>query len=349
VDLYNAVSVTYAVPVTARFAPPQMSRKPLGGHEPIDAKDGSELIIRLPRHQGGYMLTSSRSLTIAFVCVLAGGLGISARQTPTRPPPTQESGRTLPPRTPADDGFTDTPILPGLPWHVHDRARPHPPVVTPGATVGAAPSDARVLFDGRDLSRWAHHDTADGKLLDAKWVVADGYFETGAGAGSLYTRESFGDIQLHVEWATPAVIAGNSQGRGNSGIFLMRLYEIQVLDSYNNSTYADGQAGAIYGQWPPLANVARKSGEWQTYDIVFEAPRFENGKLVKPAFQTVFWNGVIIHNRKEVMGPTVYRDIARYAAPHPAELPLMLQDHGNPVRYRNIWVRRLGRYDDAER
>ena len=129
----------------------------------------------------------------------------------------------------------------------------------------------------------------------------------------------------------------------------MGLYEIQVLDSYNNRTYADGQAGAIYGQWPPLANVARKSGEWQTYDIVFEAPRFEGGKLIKAAFQTVFWNGVVIHNRKEVMGATVWRDVAKYPAPHAAELPLMLQDHENPVRYRNIWMRRLGSYDRPER
>ena len=257
------------------------------------------------------------------------------------------------PRTAADDGFTDTPMLPGLPWRVHDPARPHPPIVTPGATPGAAPSDAIVLFDGRDLSRWAHHSAGAGtdsnRALDPKWLVRDGYFETGANTGSLYTRDSFGDVQLHVEWAPPSVIADHSQGRGNSGIFLMGLYEIQVLDSYNNKTYADGQAAAIYGQWPPLANAARNSGEWQTYDIVFEAPRFANGKLVKPAFQTVFWNGVVVHNRKEVMGATVWRDVAKYPAPHAAELPLMLQDHQNPVRYRNIWVRRLASYDRPEK
>ena len=174
-----------------------------------------------------------------------------------------------------------------------------------------------------------------------------GYFESGR-TGSLYTRESFGDVQLHVEWASPSVVAGNSQGRGNSGIFLMGLYEIQVLDSYNNRTYADGQAAAIYGQWPPLVNAARRNGEWQAYDIVFEAPRFEGGKLVKPAFQTVLWNGVVVHNRQEVIGATVYRNVAAYA-PHAAELPLMLQDHENPVRYRNVWVRRLGSYDRPEK
>jgi hypothetical protein len=256
----------------------------------------------------------------------------------------------VPPRTAADDGFTDTPMLPGTRWHVHDPARPHPTVVTPGATVGAAPSDAVVLFDGRDLSKWAHHgEGADsGKLLDPKWNVRDGYFETGARTGSLYSRQGFGDMQLHIEWAAPSVVAGNSQGRGNSGVYAMGLYEIQVLDSYNNRTYADGQAGAMYGQWPPLVNAARKPGEWQSYDIVFEAPRFDNGKLVMPAFQTVFWNGVVIHNHKEVMGATIYRNVATYS-PHAAELPIMLQDHNNPVRYRNIWVRRVGGYDQPER
>jgi hypothetical protein len=260
-----------------------------------------------------------------------------------------EGVQTGPPRTPADDGFTDTPMLPGTRWHVHDPARPHPRVVTPGSTPGAAPSDAVVLFDGRDLSRWAHHGTGadSAKLLDPTWAVRDGHFETGT--GSLYTRESFGDVQLHVEWAAPSVVTGNSQGRGNSGVFLMGLYEIQVLDSYDNRTYADGQAAAIYGQWPPLVNAARKPGEWQTYDIVFEAPRFHDGRVVKGAFQTVLWNGVAVHNRTEVIGPTVYRAVAQYSAPHAAELPLMLQDHSNPVRYRNIWVRRLGGYDTPER
>jgi Domain of Unknown Function (DUF1080) len=269
----------------------------------------------------------------AAVVLCLGASAFSADQTPAPK---------VPPRTPADDGFTDTPMLPGLPWHVHDPARPHPPVVTPGATAVAPPSDAMVLFDGRDLSQWAQRDRG-GATIAPTWALRDGYFETGK--GSLVTRAAFGDVQLHLEWATPAIISGNSQGRGNSGVFLMGLYEIQVLDSYNNPTYADGQAGAIYGQWPPLANVARKPGEWQTYDIVFEAPRFANGALVTPAFQTVFWNGVVIHNRKEVIGSTVYRNVAQYGKPHAAELPLMLQDHENPVRYRNVWIRRLGAYD----
>src|SRR5262249_54539792 len=154
-----------------------------------------------------------------------------------------------------------------------------------------------VLFDGKDLSKWAQHGPKD-ELLPPKWPVHDGYFESGGG-GSLYTREAFGSIQLHVEWATPTPPKGTSQERGNSGVFPMGLYEVQVLDSYQNVTYADGQAAALYGQWPPLANVARKPGEWQTYDIVFEAPRFDGARVVQPAFLTVLWNGVLVHNRKE--------------------------------------------------
>jgi hypothetical protein len=162
------------------------------------------------------------------------------------------------------------------------------------------------------------------------------------------TREKFGDIQLHVERSSPAVVRGTSQGRGNSGVLLMSRYEIQVLDAYNNPTYADGQAGAIYGQWPPLVSPARKPGEWNTYDILFEAPRFEGGKLTRPAFATVLYNGVMIHNHKELMGPMVYRQVAHYT-PHDAEESLMLQDHnGDAVRYRNIWIRRIGPYDQPE-
>jgi len=283
-------------------------------------------------------VTTRYALSLAAAVVLC--LGTSAFSADQTPAPK------VPPRTPADDGFTDTPMLPGVPWHVHDPARPHPPVVTPGATPVAPPSDATVLFDGRDLSQWAQRDRS-GATIAPTWAVRDGYFETGQ--GSLVTRAAFGDVQLHLEWATPAIISGNSQGRGNSGVFLMGLYEIQVLDSYSNPTYADGQAGAIYGQWPPLANAARRPGEWQTYDIVFEAPRFANGALVTPAFQTVLWNGVVIHNRKAVIGSTVYRNVAQYGKPHAAELPLMLQDHENPVRYRNIWIRRLGAYDQPQK
>src|SRR5688572_12090712 len=238
-------------------------------------------------------------------------------------------------------GYTDTPMLPGLPYHVHDPARPRPAVVTPGARAGDAPSDATVLFDGTSLSAWTP--------TKQPWKVENGYMEVAPNSGDLRTKAAFGDVQLHVEWAAPAQVRGDSQNRGNSGIFLHGRYEVQVLDSFDNLTYPDGQAGALYGQWPPLANAARRPGEWQSYDIVFEAPRFEGSKATKPAFQTVFWNGVVIHNRKEVMGATDYRNVAQYGKPHAAELPLMLQDHENPIRYRNIWIRRLGAYDQPQK
>jgi hypothetical protein len=180
--------------------------------------------------------------------------------------------------------------------------------------------------------------------MDAKWKVGEGYFEVAPHTGGLYTREKFGDCQLHVEWSSPTVVTGNSQGRGNSGVLLMSRYEIQVLDMWDNPTYADGGAGAIYGQWPPLVTAPRKPGEWNTYDIVFEAPQFQGDQLVKKAYATVFYNGVLAHNRKELMGPMVYRQVAHYT-PHAVEEPIMLQDHNNPVRYRNIWIRRLRSYD----
>lgn len=238
-------------------------------------------------------------------------------------------------------GYTDTPYLPGDRWRVHDDARPRPRIVEPGtpSTPGQPPSDAVVLFDGSDLSQWMQRGRG-GKLLEPAWKVENGYIEVAPGTGSLVTKERFGDVQLHIEWATPAEPRAASQGRGNSGVMLMALYEIQVLDSYDNISYADGQAGAIYGQYPPLVNASRKPGEWQSYDIVFEAPRFEDGELAKPAFVTVLHNGVLLHHRKEMMGPMRHRKPSEYK-PHEAELPLLLQGHGNPVRYRNIWIRPL--------
>jgi hypothetical protein len=249
-----------------------------------------------------------------------------------------------------DLGFTDTPMLPGGKWHVHDPDRPHPKVVTPGSQPGAPPSDAIVLFDGKDLSKWYHagRGANSSQMLPAQWSVHDGFFEVGPQAGDLITREKFGDCQLHIEWSEPPGAQGTSQGRGNSGVLLMRRYEIQVLDPYNNPTYADGGAGAIYGQWPPLVNPGRKPGEWQVYDIVFEAPKFEGNTLVKKAYFTVFFNGVVVHNRQESIGPMVYRRLAQYS-PHDAEDSLMLQSHKNRVLYRNIWVRRLADYDQPER
>jgi len=241
-----------------------------------------------------------------------------------------------------DLGFTDTPMLPNQPWHVHDYNRPHPPAVVPGTPstdkkAGTAPSDAVVLFDGKDLSKWT-----DPKGQPSDWNVRNGYVEVGK--TDLMSKEKFGDVQLHVEWSEPPKIEGKGQGRGNSGVILMGRYEIQVLDNYQSPTYADGTAGAIYGQWPPLVNAVRPPATWNVYDIVFEAPKFEGDKLVKPAYQTVFLNGVVLHNHKEVIGRMVYRQVGTYA-PHGPEEPLMLQNHHNPVRYRNIWVRRLKGYD----
>lgn len=239
-------------------------------------------------------------------------------------------------------GYKDTPMQPNGKWHVHDPDRPMPRVVTPGATFshGASPpADAIVLFDGTDLSQWV------GNRGPARWKVEDGYMEVVKDAGGIRTRDSFGDLQLHLEFATPAEVKGDSQDRGNSGVFMMGRYEIQILDTYNNKTYADGHLGAIYGQSPPLANASKPPGEWQSYDIIWEAPRFDpEGNLLKPAFVTVILNGVVLHHRKELTGHTPHRENGRYR-PHPPTGPISLQDHGNPMRFRNIWVRPLGEYD----
>lgn len=213
-----------------------------------------------------------------------------------------------------------------------------PPVVTPGATPGAPPSDAIVLFDGKDLSQWVSQK--DGKS-PASWTVADGAMQVKPGTGGIQTKQAFGDVQLHIEWATPEVVKGEGQGRGNSGVFLMNTYEVQVLDSFQNETYFHGQAGAIYKQHKPLVNASRKPGEWQTYDIVFRAPEFDSdGKLLKRAFFTVFHNGVLIQDHVEVMGVTAH-DRPPFYEKHPAKLPLGLQDHGDLVKFRNIWIREL--------
>ena len=246
------------------------------------------------------------------------------------------------------DGYKDTPLIPGQKWHVHDSDRPYPRAVTPGAASGAAPSDAVVLFDGKDLAQWQQRGRgADrGKMVDARWKVADGAVEIVHGTGDLVSREKFGDCQLHVEWQEPAGIQGFGQERGNSGVYLMSRYELQVLDSYRAPTYADGQAGAIYGQFPPLVNPARPPGEWQSYDVIFETPRWDGDKLVKKAVMTLLYNGVLVQNHMELNGPTEYRVSLPYKK-HDPEEPLLLQDHSSsrPVRYRNIWVRKLTGYD----
>jgi hypothetical protein len=212
-----------------------------------------------------------------------------------------------------------------------------PPVVTPGKANSDPPSDAVVLFDGRDLSRW--RSLKDGG--EAKWQVKDGYMEVVPKAGDIATKEEFGDCQLHVEWASPSEVKGEGQERGNSGVFLMERYEVQVLDSYNNKTYYHGQAGSVYKQHAPLVNACRRPGEWQAYDIVFKAPKFdEQGKVTEPARITVLHNGVLIQNNAEIYGNTWHDRPALYIA-HGQKASLKLQDHGDLVRYRNVWIRQL--------
>lgn len=236
---------------------------------------------------------------------------------------------TAPPQAMASGGFP-----------IHSMTRPHPPVITPppGGPPVTPPSDAVVLFDGKSLDKWESSDSAGGP---AKWKVENGYMEVVRGTGSIRTKQSFGDAHLHVEWTSPNPPTGTGQNRGNSGVFLMGQYEVQVLDSYNNTTYADGQAAAIYGQYPPLVNAMRPPGEWQVYDIVFRAPRFgPTGAVTTPARMTVFHNGVLVQDNVQLLGPTSHQTRDPYV-PHPDRLPIGLQDHGDPVRFRNIWIREL--------
>lgn len=232
-------------------------------------------------------------------------------------------------------GYRNTPRLPDG-WRVHDADRPRPPVVEP-APAGAPvppPADATVLFDGRDLDAWT------GRGGKAQWLVADGAMQVN-GTGDIQTRAEFGDCQLHVEWCAPPPNKGDGQGRGNSGVFLFGRYEVQVLDSWRNDTYADGQAASLYGQKPPLVNACRPPGEWQTYDIFFRAPRFAaDGSVTSPARATVVHNGIVVQLDEALLGATAHRAVAAYA-PHGDTGPIRLQDHGDPVRFRNLWIRSL--------
>ncbi len=262
-----------------------------------------------------------KTLGILAVMILAGGLYAGA-QDKKKP------------------GYQDTPLITGQKWKVHDSERPHPPVVTPAEQPGGAPSDAIVLFDGKDFAKWHN-----GKGEAPGWKLEGGYMECAPKAGDIHTKDKWGDFQLHIEWASPAEVKGDSQGRGNSGVFLHGRYEVQVLDSYQNPTYPDGQASSLYGQWPPLVNACRKPGEWQVYDIVFIAPRFRDGQLETPGKVTVLHNGVLTHNAKELLGPSSHRSVAK-ESPYDGKGGLRMQDHGNPTRFRNIWIRPLKGYDE---
>jgi hypothetical protein len=212
---------------------------------------------------------------------------------------------------------------------------PKPAKVEPGVNPYTAPSDAIILFNGKDLNDWT---SLDGSL--PKWVVKDGAFTVVKGGGDIKTKKTFGDIQLHIEWKVAADVVGTGQDRGNSGIFFQERYELQVLDTYENQTYVNGQAGSIYKQAIPLANPTRKAGEWQMYDVVYTAPRFsDNGRVIIPAYITVFLNGVIVQNHTPLIGPTEYRGMPVYISHGKASIKL--QDHSHPVSYRNIWVREL--------
>jgi len=228
------------------------------------------------------------------------------------------------------------PNTPKQPWSdyvVHDGTRPQPnKVKTHGAVSVKAPGDAVVLFDGSNVDAFTK-----------AWKVKDGVMI--ASPGDTKTKESFGDCQLHMEWKVPAGRKIRNQKGGNSGVFLMDRYEVQVLESHTNVTYPDGQAGALYGQTPPLVNASTPQGEWQSYDIIFEAPKYEDGKLKSPAYITVIHNGVVLHHRKEYHGPSVYRRIAKYPNKHPEKAPIRFQWHSDPIEYRNIWVRPLDQYD----
>jgi len=224
-----------------------------------------------------------------------------------------------------------------LPPEATEVWEPEPRMVTPGSANHLPPSDAIVLFDGKNLDKWKSMN-GDGA---APWKVEQGYFQVVPRSGGIETKESFGDVQLHIEWKAPAVVKGSGQGRGNSGLFFLGRYEVQILDSYDNRTYSNGQAGSLYKQHIPLVNATRPPTDWNTYDVIFKGPRFNaDGMVVSPAYVTVLHNGVLVQNHVELRGPTEYIGIPAYKA-HAAELPIQLQDHGDLVSFRNIWVRRL--------
>ena len=241
------------------------------------------------------------------------------------------------------DGFgvkSGNPKLPDSPYEVHDGTRPQPRVVeNAGAVVVKPPADAKILFNGTNLDAWTSGGGA------AAWQMVDGAMV--AAKTDISTKESFGAIQLHAEWRLPAGRKVHDQGGGNSGIFLMGLYEVQILQSNNNKTYPDGQAASLYGQYPPLVNATTKQGDWQSYDIIFTPPVYEGETVKEPARVTILHNCVVVQISKAYLGPTQHKTLASYPKTHPAAAPIRLQFHGDPIEYRNFWVRPLGTYDQA--
>ncbi|QTN33434.1 DUF1080 domain-containing protein [Akkermansiaceae bacterium] len=238
-------------------------------------------------------------------------------------------------------GYQDTPIIPGTKYHVHDGERPQPRIIdTAGAVVVKPPSDAKVLFDGSNLDAWAS------RKGEPTWEIRDGAMV--AKGSDIFTKEEFGAVQLHFEWKIPAGRKVSGQGGGNSGCFLMGKYEVQILQSHGNKTYPDGQAAALYGIQPPIVNATSPQGEWNSYDITFEPPVYEDGKLKTPAMVTVIHNGIMVQHREAYSGPSGHKTLASYPAEHPATGPIRLQFHGDPVEFRNFWVRPLGVRDQEE-
>ncbi|MFK7849490.1 MAG: DUF1080 domain-containing protein [Akkermansiaceae bacterium] len=239
-------------------------------------------------------------------------------------------------------GYQDTPIIPGTDYHVHDGTRPQPQVIEAKEAVSiVAPSDAKVLFDGKSLDAWS-----DMKGGENPWELRDGVMV--AKGKDIRSKEEFGPIQLHFEWRLPKDRKVDGQKGGNSGVFLMGKYEVQVLQSNNNKTYPDGQAGSLYGQLPPLVNATSPQGEWNSYDIFFEPPVYKDGNVETPAKVTVIHNGVVVQHGESYQGPTTHKRLTKYPAEHPETGPLRLQFHGDPVEYRNIWVRPLGDRDQSK-
>jgi hypothetical protein len=224
-----------------------------------------------------------------------------------------------------------------LPPEATEFYEPVPPKIEAGESITTPPSDAKILFDGSDLSAWINERNG----AQPTWTIEGNILTISPGTGGIKTKENFGDMQLHLEWRAPIEIKGEGQGRGNSGVIIMENYEVQILDSYENETYTNGQAASIYKQSPPLVNATKAPGKWNTYDIIFTAPKFnEDGMLLKPAKLTVLHNGVVVQNNFELRGPTEYTGIPNYSK-HAEKLPIHIQDHGNPVSFRNIWVREL--------
>jgi hypothetical protein len=273
-----------------------------------------------------YQTTILLIFSLAAIVWLAGSTEVAPGQAPTKLVQAKDGSGII--------GYKDTPILPWCGYHVHDPDRPAPPKVTPGLLgieekAGTAPSDAIKLFNGMDLSKWKSSD----------WKIEND--ELIAVSGNLTTKQTFGDCQLHLEWQAPNPPQGHMFDRGNNGVMLMGLFEIQVYDSYTEKLYPDGQAASVYAQTPPMVNACRKPGQWQTFDIIFFAPVFKNGKLEKEAYVTVLHNGLLVHHNQKIYGPTGHRILPSYNKPIAEKRPLVLSAHNNPVRFRNIWIRPL--------